>query len=764
MDRLANWTRGINSTTPGSEHNCVTNSSESLDKLLVTAPSWTAVNQDLRWIFLLHVYGFACLFFVLSFYTFFSILNLRSLISSRPFLSTINIFLCLLGASRAGCLFIDPYNLKETMPKVIGSIMWDIGFPCVTSAFCLIQLAFLQLTQLKFGLEKIQKESCLSVVITSHFSFIIASDVVLIFYNHYVEKYVVQIVFLIWSAVLYTTFLHAGYKVMHLLRTMPNSLLIRESTHPNQKGIMQFAMLAPYKNLATSVTAALVPTMLCPKLKGSEEVEAPVSPNKDSSYNQSLKAEMPKSPKTPERIRKDSLATSLQPSAQIQAPQIQPISTVPEVYVRPPTPTPSTVDLPTITISSPSRRSSLASRRGSDVSRTSRRSSECSVKLPGEDNSSSLSESRRNADFTARHFPDKERPRTPESILRRHSENITPTGSAKDIRRCSDFTHEKNRSSQFATKLRRNSDFGNRTPRRMMPPDEHHRLPKLPDYSPTGSRRNSDLGSVTSTKVDSRRNSDLSYRRNSEMSQIKPLVINRHCSDVSIRTLDKSPTHYQCIVPEKADIPEKSESDSDQPDCSEKAALMCGKPKDKDEEARGRKKNLSWKTDKNKDDPEEITVESSLLRTESAVTEGRVTRADFRLQLILDHIAYVNRTKSDTPLHIPEADTAAARKSQIRRVLNVMYATAILGIVLCITEVARVIGPYGLLADTVKYGTRPAAHQYPKPWPWIIYQTLCRVLELIMGCAMASITKQPSVSLRHHQYLNNYPSYSLRIK
>lgn len=62
-------------------------------------------------------------------------------------MSTINIFLCLLGASRAACLFIDPYNLKETMPKVIGSIIWDIGYPCITSAFCLIQLAFLQLTK-----------------------------------------------------------------------------------------------------------------------------------------------------------------------------------------------------------------------------------------------------------------------------------------------------------------------------------------------------------------------------------------------------------------------------------------------------------------------------------------------------------------------------------------------------------------------------------------------------------------------------------------
>jgi len=39
-------------------------------------------------------------------------------------------------------------------------------------------------------------------------------------------------------------------------------------------GIMQLAMLAPYSNLATSVAAALVPTLLGPKMKGAEENES----------------------------------------------------------------------------------------------------------------------------------------------------------------------------------------------------------------------------------------------------------------------------------------------------------------------------------------------------------------------------------------------------------------------------------------------------------------------------------------------------------
>ncbi|KAK3853550.1 hypothetical protein Pcinc_039918 [Petrolisthes cinctipes] len=38
---------------------------------------WPTVRRELQWALPVHVYGFACLFFMLAFYTFFSILNLR---------------------------------------------------------------------------------------------------------------------------------------------------------------------------------------------------------------------------------------------------------------------------------------------------------------------------------------------------------------------------------------------------------------------------------------------------------------------------------------------------------------------------------------------------------------------------------------------------------------------------------------------------------------------------------------------------------------
>lgn len=183
--------------------------------------------------------------------------------------------------------------------------------------------------------------------------------------------------------------------------------------------------------------------------------------------------------------------TTTIPICTVQSPLQEQKSAVPEVYVRPPTPTPSIINLPIITVSSPSRRSSVTSRRDSDVSaKSSRRSSECSVRFVNGDDVSQTMEYRRTTEGSSRHTPklreELERSRSPDGISRRYSENITPTGSARELRRCSDFTHEKNRGSQFATKLRRNSDFGNRTPRRILLPDDHSRLPRVLDASPTG--------------------------------------------------------------------------------------------------------------------------------------------------------------------------------------------------------------------------------------------------------------------------------------
>lgn len=108
---------GINATTPApvAEQNCASNTSSAviLDRLLIIAPSWSSVQQDLTWTFLVHIYGFACLFFVLGFYTFFSILNLRYNLCERtsPFnLSLISSFFRFFPRFRVPRVIVSPFS------------------------------------------------------------------------------------------------------------------------------------------------------------------------------------------------------------------------------------------------------------------------------------------------------------------------------------------------------------------------------------------------------------------------------------------------------------------------------------------------------------------------------------------------------------------------------------------------------------------------------------------------------------------------------
>ncbi|RZF35761.1 hypothetical protein LSTR_LSTR012059 [Laodelphax striatellus] len=494
-------------------------SCSSVGRLFVVSkgtPDWQSVQTDIRWIFLLHAYGFACSFFILAFYSFFSILNIRSLITSRPFMSTINMFICFLGVSRAGSLFIDPYHLKDIMPMILGNIIWDVGYPSIIAAFSLVQLAFLQLTQLRFGPELLRNKSCLSLIITAHFTCVM--------------KYVTQTVFLLWGSILCCTFIYAGYRVRTLINNMPSSLLQRDFGDTNCKGIMQLAMLAPYNNLASSVAAALVPTLLGPKF-GLANMEPPAEPSPSSSSISKLRPSLQKTSKNLKPNEGDTAGAKTN-------------------YSRIPT--------------SPS-----SSRQ--EVSRTASTISTDSV-----------------------------------------TSNETP-------------------------KLKKNLSWG------------------------TEERSNQD-------------------------------------------SLDKAKLGAKKKKPTVTEVEERKSS------------------------------------------------EATLLPQEPG-TNLAGAGPDLTLHAILNHIAYVNRAAahSDSGLaHGEHQATPASRKKQVMRVLRITYLTAFIGLLLCLSDLFRLYGPYGLHSQA-----------NIKPWPWFCFETICRAMELVMGCAMANITKQPTP---RHRYLHQPYGHTIRVK
>ncbi|KAK7005578.1 hypothetical protein SK128_022894 [Halocaridina rubra] len=123
---------------------------------------------------------------------------------------------------------------------------------------------------------------------------------------------------------------------------------------------------------------------------------------------------------------------------------------------------------------------------------------------------------------------------------------------------------------------------------------------------------------------------------------------------------------------------------------------------------------------------------------ESLLGRSAGGQTDVTLASILNHIAYVNQTASASKWPMELKDS---RKAQVQQVLIVTYVTAALGTVLSLALVYRL---YGHFISGVAVLPNP-------PWLWFTYESGCRFLEFLMGCAMANITRQP-VPNRHPQY------------
>ncbi|XP_052132387.1 uncharacterized protein LOC113203428 [Frankliniella occidentalis] len=181
-----------------------------------------------------------------------------------------------------------------------------------------------------------------------------------------------------------------------------------------------------------------------------------------------------------------------------------------------------------------------------------------------------------------------------------------------------------------------------------------------------------------------------------------------------------------------------------------------------------RKKSLTWKGD---DDlcqaPENESTPSKSVKSESVAEDNATAETkllpsqdtefktdDVTLHSILNHIAYVNRGPR---ANSEERVQTSNRRRQLREVIHLTSATAVMGLVLSVATIFQLFGPYGQLVGSCESGRGPA-------WLWFAFQTLCRLLELAMGCAMANVTKQP-VSGPQAAYLHHsHYAAGLRLK
>ncbi|XP_068238785.1 uncharacterized protein [Palaemon carinicauda] len=849
-----------------------------------TDENWQSIREELQWAFPVHIYGFSCLFFMLAFYTFFSILNLRSQISSRPFMSTINVFLCVLGVTRAACFLIEPYTSGQVMPGFLGSFMWDVGFPCILSAFSLIQLAFSQLTQVKFRPEWLRRKSALSLLITSHFALVFGSDIATAFENHLqVVRWIVQSVFLSWGLVLCVTFLYGGAHIIKLLRTIPQNAFqegLQSCSSENNKGILQLALLAQCNNIASSVLTAAAtsasataatspahattvsstpsPQPMTPKIRitdefdqtfsyGSDIVAAGSSSSRPSSSNSSALLQSTESgmrsfdvsPGITEEedegeadaesgktsmVMKSKVSKAEHPgNNQNENPQHKQHHHNSHQQHQPST------SSSTIVWKSETKKSSSSpvsgesnhaevkdyksAKKSSHSNFQSKRSEESKLgdiiikveEVDSGDNEQANDETKLMIDDDRDHCggklgddvkdgEPKRKGRVKEIskfkkydslrvkkgmgnmqavksldslLLSDNSGGKSGYGNSDTVRRGS-YTEGVTNCTKSPINKRKeslpNGDFA----KSHLKPDGEGKIVQKRKKSLTWSedtqtiecptkevittsRKNSIQEGCDKILKDNHRKSSVSSRRssrtygsekgrvrNNRANEFGDLIVvgggpggRRRSSTVSSCSMRKGSEQWQTTLT-------FSHHQKEHRSLSVSSAVGHGASSSR----RSSRKSL-------RDDAE---VEALLDRSPGG--------QDLTLASILNHIAYVNQAATASKLPRPIKDT---RKAQVQQVLIVTYVTAVLGTVLSLALVYRVYGYFSSGVGSATAAAAAAAVLPNPPWLWFTYESGCRFLEFLMGCAMANITRQPlnsNVSRRHSQYHPN----SLRLK
>jgi len=187
-------------------------------------PNWPAAKQlwGIAWEF--HWAGFGVLFGILAVRSFIALAQVRTRqgFSRKPLYIATNALLLMLGTTRALLMFLDPYSSGDNgvkLPNWFARLLYGITFPCLTSSFCLIHLAFCEVAKVQIGPKKIHSVRFVISVIITHFALEITAAVAIAVRPHLAPLMIVcQSFFILWGFLLSAGFIYSGLKVIHRAR------------------------------------------------------------------------------------------------------------------------------------------------------------------------------------------------------------------------------------------------------------------------------------------------------------------------------------------------------------------------------------------------------------------------------------------------------------------------------------------------------------------------------------------------------------------
>ena len=183
-------------------------------------PDWKVAKQLWGIAWEIHWVGFGVLFSILAVHSLIALAQVKQQqgFGRRPLVVAINSLLVILGAARALFMFLDPYESGENgfhCPHWLATLLYGIAFPCLTSSFSLIHLAFLEVANVHIGPSKLQSVYFLGGVITLHFGIVIIAETTTATNAKLTPLLIVcQSIFILWGLLLSVSFIYSGLKVI----------------------------------------------------------------------------------------------------------------------------------------------------------------------------------------------------------------------------------------------------------------------------------------------------------------------------------------------------------------------------------------------------------------------------------------------------------------------------------------------------------------------------------------------------------------------
>ena len=191
-----------------------------------SSPNWIEALKKLKWLWELHVYGFAMLFVAVAFYSAVCIIASHKTIFTwqRVHRAVMNLALLVAGFLRSLILFWDPYaSSSDTtdLQLLFCIISWGISTACITSSFSIMLLIFLETTKTSLGPARLKNLPCLLSITLVNIFYLLVSDLVVWFHPEAkVMIFTCHVTFAAWGLAVSVGYSVAGIRMWRCVSTM----------------------------------------------------------------------------------------------------------------------------------------------------------------------------------------------------------------------------------------------------------------------------------------------------------------------------------------------------------------------------------------------------------------------------------------------------------------------------------------------------------------------------------------------------------------